>query len=714
MDGLTTHAPMTHLLREGGVFDRHPFVLIDVGSAGGIDDAWRAFGPSLVAHAYDPDVAACEDAQAREPFDDVRYHACRVGLAETHPFVQRRKEDATRWPNTNIWGRITAGYLAERAQSSSPAVEPTAGEPPAAGPSEPIGVDDIVRTENLATVDFLKIDVDGPDVEVLESAKDILTTSRVLGVGMEVNWFGSANPTEHTFHNTDRFLREQGFTLFGLTVRRYSRSDLPAPFEKEAFAYTHFGQPYQGDAVYVRDLAADHLAETAAEYPPEKLIKLACIYELISVPDCAAEVLNHFKDRLAEFVDREPLLDALTPPLLGQRLSYRDYIAQFKRKPELFLPSAAPSSQPAAADAVAPIPTGAAPGPAQVVKLRILRHWDTVRSVRGRRVTRAALAARARFDFLNRAPRGVVHFVAGRLGQVGPLALDPDWHFRVPEDDEGQLTILKRDIWNHYRENGIETPIVFRWYDGLRVQLYLGNDLSLCLYALGAFEPNEFVFLRSVLEPGMVVLDGGANEGLFSLYAARRIKSRGFVLAVEPSTREFERLEANIALNRLENVRTVKAALGRGIGEARLAVAQARHAGMNAIEAGDSGQAMADWIESEETVALETIDALVDRCELQRLDLVKLDIEGSEVDALDGARATIERFQPTILLEAEEARLASQGRTKADLMSVLEEFRYELWAFDGGSAQLRRAQLPNEPEGNAIAAPRGWRPPLLG
>src|SRR5262249_14756225 len=155
------------------------------------------------------------------------------------------------------------------------------------------------------------------------------------------------------------------------------------------------------------------------------------------------------------------------------------------------------------ADAVAPIPTGAAPGPAQVVKLRILRHWDTVRSVRRRRVTRAALAARARFDFLNRAPRGVVQFVAGRLGQVESLALDPDWHFRVPEDDEGQLTILNRDIWDHSRENGIETPIVFRWYDGLRVQLSLGNDLSLCLYGLGAFEPNEFVFLRSVLEPGM-------------------------------------------------------------------------------------------------------------------------------------------------------------------------------------------------------------------
>ena len=223
-------------MRKRGAFDRAPFVLIDAGCSGGIDDAWRAFGPSLVAHAYDPDVAACEDLQARERFEHVHYHARHVGLPETHPFVRQRAEDATQWPNTNIWGRVTAGYLAGRAQPTAPAV--WAAPPQMADPSAVIGVDEIVRTENLSTVDFLKIDVDGPDVDVLESAREILTTSRVLGVGMEVNWFGSANPTEHTFHNTDRLLREQGFTLFGMTVRRYSRTDLPAPFEKEAFAYS--------------------------------------------------------------------------------------------------------------------------------------------------------------------------------------------------------------------------------------------------------------------------------------------------------------------------------------------------------------------------------------------------------------------------------------------------------------------------------------------
>jgi hypothetical protein len=342
MEGLVAQTPMTDLLRERGVFDRHPFVLIDVGCAGGIAAPWRAFGPSLIAHGYDPDIGACEEAQAREPFPRVRYHARYVGLPESHPFVQQRRTEAADWPDTNIWGRVTAGHLARRQ-------EETNGEPAAAArladPSTIIGVEEIVRGEQLQTVDFLKVDVDGPDVEVLESAREVLADMQVLGVAVEVNWFGSANPSEPTFHNTDELMRGRGYALFGITVRRYSRTDLPAPFTRELYAETSFGQPYQGDAIYVRDLSAPYEQALADGYPAEKLVKLACIYELIGVPDCAAEVLNRFQSRLVAFGDTEPLLDALTPGLHGETLTYRQYASRFDEAPHLFLPSAMAGQQ---------------------------------------------------------------------------------------------------------------------------------------------------------------------------------------------------------------------------------------------------------------------------------------------------------------------------------------------------------------------------------
>ena len=328
------HTPMTDAVRQRGVFDQHPFVLIDVGCAGGIAEAWRVFGPSLVAHGYDPDLAACDEARAREQFAGVHYHAAYVGLPESHPSVQRRRAEAAKWPNTNIWDRVTAGYLASKKE------EEIAEAGRVADRSTLMGVPDIVRGEELPTVDFLKVDVDGPDIDVLESAREVLVESQVIGVAVEVNWFGSANPSEPTFHYTDRLMRQQGYTLFGITVRPYSRTDLPAPFRRELYAETHFGQPYQGDAIYMRDLAARYNHDVAAAYPVEKLLKLACIYELTGLPDCAAEVINRFDSRLAAFGETEALLDALTPPLLGEKLTYRDYISRFERDPQSFMPSA--------------------------------------------------------------------------------------------------------------------------------------------------------------------------------------------------------------------------------------------------------------------------------------------------------------------------------------------------------------------------------------
>ena len=107
MEGLVFHTPMLDRVRNRGFFDREPFVLIDVGCSGGIDPPWRHFGPSLVVHGYDPNVAACEEAQAREPFPHVKYHPRFVGLPESHPFHRQRIEEQRRWPNPNPWDRIT-------------------------------------------------------------------------------------------------------------------------------------------------------------------------------------------------------------------------------------------------------------------------------------------------------------------------------------------------------------------------------------------------------------------------------------------------------------------------------------------------------------------------------------------------------------------------------------------------------------------------------
>ena len=250
------------------------------------------------------------------------------------------------------------------------------------------------------------------------------------------------------------------------------------------------------------------------------------------------------------------------------------------------------------------------------------------------------------------------------------------------------------------------------WYEGLRVRLFLGNDLSLCLYVGGSFEPNEFVLWRSVLEPGMVFVDCGANDGLHSLFAARRVGDTGRVIAVEPSSREHERLMANLRVNELENVTTARVALGASPGVATLAIAGEGHEVLNTIGVRVSNPNVE--AARHERVDVRTLDDLVSTLGLGRVDVIKLDVEGSELHVLEGARSVIARHRPLLLLEVEEERLASQGTTKDLLLNAIAGLGYRLHVFDAVTGQLRPPRRADEPDGNAVASPPDWQPPVLG
>lgn len=291
------------------------------------------------------------------------------------------------------------------------------------------------------------------------------------------------------------------------------------------------------------------------------------------------------------------------------------------------------------------------------------------------------------------------------------LQLEPGWRFGSGLDDPTRLAQLRRDLWDYYRDHRIDDPVVLRWYDRLRVRIYLGNDLSLCLFAGGSFEPNEFVLLSAILEPDMTFIDGGANDGLYSLFAARRVGAGGRVLAVEPSAREFERLGANLRLNGFDNVTAIRAALGVENGVTQLAVAGPGHEGLNTVGVHISNPNVAAL--HSETVALTTIDSLIAASAVGRVDVIKLDVEGSELAALKGARATLVEHRPILQLEVEEERLASQAASKAEVVDFMTELGYELFVFDELTAELRPAVPVDEFEGTLIAAPAGWSRPAL-
>lgn len=332
---------MTRSLVEQDTFASQPFTLVDVGCSGGIANFWRVFAPSLVALGIDPVIRECERLNAEESSPTVRYRPAWVGLPHHHPFVQKRGGKKP-WGG-NPWNRLSAPLAIKILKSTTKEKDRLLHldlweEEKLIDPTTKIGVDDLVQKENLLSLDFIKIDVDGYDLDVILSAKNSTRDSPVLGFFLEVNFYGSPAETDHTFHNTDKLMRKWGFELFNLTVKRYSTAALPAPFEWDGPAETLFGRPYQGDAVYLRDPMAKG-TEGSPESPAlsgHKLLKLACLFECFGLPDHAAELIKAHSQSIDTLCDPERLLNILAMEVDPSVNSYSEYIDKFVADPSSF------------------------------------------------------------------------------------------------------------------------------------------------------------------------------------------------------------------------------------------------------------------------------------------------------------------------------------------------------------------------------------------
>jgi FkbM family methyltransferase len=201
----------------------------------------------------------------------------------------------------------------------------------------------------------------------------------------------------------------------------------------------------------------------------------------------------------------------------------------------------------------------------------------------------------------------------------------------------------------------------------------LARDLSLAPWLMldGIWEPaTTEVFLRLV-QPGMTVVDAGANVGYFTLLAARAVGERGRVHAFEPDPELFELLSDNVEVNGYTGRVTLhRAALGAAAGRTTFHATK-RHRGNGSVIArldqlGDNRG---------ETRTFDVDVTTIDGCGLERVDLLKVDAEGSEPWVFRGAAATIARSGPmSAVVEFWPSFFAKAGE---DARRFLEERRRE-------------------------------------
>lgn len=186
-------------------------------------------------------------------------------------------------------------------------------------------------------------------------------------------------------------------------------------------------------------------------------------------------------------------------------------------------------------------------------------------------------------------------------------------------------------------------------------------------FVLGTSEPDVQQAIVRLLEPGMTFYDVGANVGFHALIAARRVGPEGRVHAFEPLPRNAAALAHNVALNDLDNVEVIEAAVGARPGRAALAVtAESVQAHLVEVDTG------VGTVETRE-VSVTSIDAEV-IAGRPAPDVVKIDVEGAELLVLYGMVGTLEAVGPTLICELH----AAEPGANDEACDLLEHLGYRL------------------------------------
>lgn len=244
---------------------------------------------------------------------------------------------------------------------------------------------------------------------------------------------------------------------------------------------------------------------------------------------------------------------------------------------------------------------------------------------------------------------------------------------------------LRPYAWKHilalreyYARTSPSIELLTRFDDGIRARVSLSSHIEAQLFWQGFQEADEssVELLKRLLPSDGVFVDIGANIGSFTLVAAKYAQS-GRVHAFEPSDFHLQRLVHNIKLNGFDNITINPVGLSDQSCEATLHM-PIGHKGITNT-GGASLYADKDTPELRpETVRLIRLDDYIAQQSIQRLDLIKIDVEGAELHALRGGRKTIARFQPQVIMEVDLNNLTRAGHSIVEILEFWKDLGYSL------------------------------------
>jgi FkbM family methyltransferase len=195
------------------------------------------------------------------------------------------------------------------------------------------------------------------------------------------------------------------------------------------------------------------------------------------------------------------------------------------------------------------------------------------------------------------------------------------------------------------------------------------------------FEEKEHQYLYSSLKADDVVFDVGANIGLVAIQLADKVQ-KGKVYAFEPFIENFERMKENLSFNDIENLNPFNLGFSEGEEEVSFFAPEAKNSGMVSVNPSKLGE-----------THLTTLDIFIENNAIDRLSLIKLDVEGYEQKVLRGAKNTLDSFRPKLFVELNHRHLKRYGDSASGLVALIESHGYRCTNCSNGQALTSDMEL---------------------
>ncbi len=244
---------------------------------------------------------------------------------------------------------------------------------------------------------------------------------------------------------------------------------------------------------------------------------------------------------------------------------------------------------------------------------------------------------------------------------------------------------------------------------GIRWQLDLREGIDFSIFVMGGFELRTIAAYAAVLKPGSVALDIGANIGAHALPLANMVGPTGRVLAFEPTAFAFSKLQRNLALNpQLQSrVRSFQMMLVASDVEA---LPEALYSSWPLEPSGDVHPKLRGRLMSTEGAQAASLDRVLEQEAVERVDFVKLDVDGYECEVLRGASLTLKQRRPTLIMEVAPYVLAEHGASLDELLGLLRSAGYGTYDLGSGrplwmDAAALRGRITDGAGFNVVARP---------